>query len=436
MPMNIQVRKRYSDFEWLTSMLSAYYPGNILPPLPRKNFGDRFNENFLTKRMRALNKFFFHIVQDPLLRNSQFLYDFLTINDEKEFTNKKNIYNKQKAPTLVNEMKSLTGQLDITITEDRENYLTNIKNNSDINETLLKKLISNYKSLNDQLNAVSTRLIEISEIWTDLLKTAMEYSDEQYVISTYQLMSKVTRDWAELEKKQAALTNIDIREYFKNINKQSHCLKELSIKAEGHKNNFYKQQEKLLSKKEELFRQQNIDKWGIDNKDTTIDKGRLTSDKEYAFTKMLVKDTEVVDNLKLNFGFYMNRTIEEYERVRTLNGVNHSNAIATYCQKHTAVIADLSTSLADIVAFLGDGTYLKEVVIEEKVKLGVRPVEKQNVKEDKNEEQQPQPQNEERNVDDSNTNNTNQQGGGEEGGETDMNENKAYGEEYVDNGGN
>jgi hypothetical protein len=307
---------------------------------------------------------------------------------------------------------------------------------TNIPETLLKKLISNYKSLNDQLNAVSTRLIEISEIWTDLLKTAMEYSDEQYVISTYQLMSKVTRDWAELEKKQAALTNIDIREYFKNINKQSHCLKELSIKAEGHKNNFYKQQEKLLSKKEELFRQQNIDKWGIDNKDTTIDKGRLTSDKEYAFMKMLVKETEVVDNLKLNFGFYMNRTIEEYERVRTLNGVNHSNAIATYCQKHTAVIADLSTSLADIVAFLGDGTYLKEVVIEEKVKLGVRPVEKQNVKEDKNEEQQTQQQNEERNVDDTNNTNQDQQGNGEEIEETNMNENKAYGEEYIDNEGN
>ena len=294
LPMNIQVRKRYSDFEWLTSMLSAYYPGNILPPLPRKNFGDRFNENFLTKRMRALNKFFFHIVQDPLLRNSQFLYDFLTINDEKEFTNKKNSYTKQKAPTLVNEMKSLTGQLDITITEDRENYLTNIKNNSDINESLLKKLVSNYKSLNDQLNAVSTRLIEISEIWTDLLKTAMEYSDEQYVISTYQLMSKVTRDWAELEKKQAALTNIDIREYFKNITKQSRCLKDLSTKAEGHKNNFYKQQEKLLSRKEELFRQQNIDKWGIDHKDTTIDKGRLINDKDYAFSKMLKRKLLII----------------------------------------------------------------------------------------------------------------------------------------------
>ena len=429
--MNIQVRKRYSDFEWLTTMLSAYYPGNILPPLPRKNFGDRFNENFLTKRMRALNKFFFHIVQDPLLRNSQFLYDFLTINDEKEFTNKKNMYNKQKAPSLVNEMKSLTGTLDVTITEDRENYLTNIKNNSDINEGLLKKLVSSYKSLNDQLNAVSTRLIEISEIWTDLLKTAMEYSDEQYVISTYQLMSKVTRDWAELEKKQAALTNIDVREYFKNITKQSHCLKELSIKAEGHKNNFYKQQEKLLSKKEELFRQQNIDKWGIDNKDTTIDKGRLGTDKDYAFSKMLVKDTEIVDSLKLNFGFYMNRTIEEYERVRNLNGVNHSNAIATYCQKHTAVIADLSTSLADIVAFLGDGTYLKEVVIEEKVKLGVRPAEKQTAKEEKADEQanSNNQQNEEGNVEE------NDQGQQQQGGETNMNDKLAYGEEYVENGG-
>ena len=85
-PLNISVRKRYSDFEWLSSTLTTYYLGTIIPPIPKKNFTSRFNEAYISKRMRTLEKFLKSLVQDPLIRNSQILYDFLIIVDEDEFT--------------------------------------------------------------------------------------------------------------------------------------------------------------------------------------------------------------------------------------------------------------------------------------------------------------------------------------------------------------
>ena len=113
----------------------------------------------------------------------------------------------------------------------------------------------------------------------------------------------------------------------------------------------------------------------------------------------------------------MNRVIEEYERIKFLNGKNHSKATSVYCQKHANIMADLSSSLAEIVAFLGDGTYLKEVVIEEKLKLGTRPREEkkaeEKVEDNKKEENAEQQQQE---------------------GETGMEgQNTGEGEQYVDN---
>ena len=416
-------------------MLSALYPGSLVPPIPKKNYSDRFNETFLAKRVRTMSKFFVSIIQDPLIRNSQILTDFLTINDEKIFNAKKLEYNKLKPPANIKEMKSLEGKVNLTINEEKENYLQNIIDNTNLNESIMKKLLSNYKSLLEEVRAVSNRLADICLIWEELGKTAKQFSDNNLVFETYRLLCKLSKDWAVLERNQYSLLKIDIREYFKYVRKEFLCLKDLSHKADTQKNAYYKARDKLQSKKEDLFKLGNTLKWDLDPNDTALDRNLLVKDKDYAFTKMLPKDTNNVAHLKEMFAYYMNRVIEEYERIKFLNGKNHSKATSVYCQKHANIMADLSSSLAEIVAFLGDGTYLKEVVIEEKVKLGVRPVEKQNVKEDKNEEQQTQPQNEERNVDDTN-NNTNQQGNGEEGGETNMNENKAYGEEYVDNEGN
>jgi len=53
-PLNFKVKRRYSDFEWLRKILYTQYPGKMIPPIPSKNYGDRFNDAFISKRMRYL----------------------------------------------------------------------------------------------------------------------------------------------------------------------------------------------------------------------------------------------------------------------------------------------------------------------------------------------------------------------------------------------
>ena len=58
-----QVERRYSDFDWLRQTLKKIHPGLYCPPLPQKKLGSRrFENDFVAKRMKYLNKFLNDIV--------------------------------------------------------------------------------------------------------------------------------------------------------------------------------------------------------------------------------------------------------------------------------------------------------------------------------------------------------------------------------------
>ena len=213
--LNTAVRKRYSDFEWLSTVLTNNYIGSLIHPIPKKNYGSRFNEAFVSKRMRTLEKFLKSLTQAPLIRNSRILYDFLTIGSDEEFNKKKSEYTKMKPPTGISEMKSIDGLLNVGIAQEKEIMLTNIKDNATINETLLKKLNTSYKALKGEIAIVSSRLNEISDTWNQLFQNCTKYADNTYVTESYKYMSNFSKELGDNLKKQASLINIDIREYFK-----------------------------------------------------------------------------------------------------------------------------------------------------------------------------------------------------------------------------
>jgi len=110
-PFGFKVRRRYSDFEWLRGILCDHFPAYLIPPIPIKNFSDRFNDEFVEKRMRYLQKFLFCIDSNPTLSSTNFYYDFLSIADDSKFNNKKKSHSKLKIPTKLNEYKSVDGSV-------------------------------------------------------------------------------------------------------------------------------------------------------------------------------------------------------------------------------------------------------------------------------------------------------------------------------------
>uniref|UniRef100_F7FDN6 Sorting nexin 7 n=2 Tax=Ornithorhynchus anatinus TaxID=9258 RepID=F7FDN6_ORNAN len=77
-----EVRRRYQDFLWLKGKLEDAHPTLIIPPLPEKfimkGMVERFNDDFIETRKKALHKFLNRIADHPTLTFNEDFKVFLT----------------------------------------------------------------------------------------------------------------------------------------------------------------------------------------------------------------------------------------------------------------------------------------------------------------------------------------------------------------------
>ena len=78
-PFKWEVKRRYSDFLWLSKILNKHYPGYILPAFPEKTAMVSVDEDTIKKRKTFFEHFLNIIMKSPELVNSPFLLDFLKV---------------------------------------------------------------------------------------------------------------------------------------------------------------------------------------------------------------------------------------------------------------------------------------------------------------------------------------------------------------------
>ena len=228
-PINIKVRRRFSDIDWFRQALLNLYPLDLIPAIPKKSkFGvDTLADPFIQKRARALQRFLNYLVQDPNIKDSQILLDFLYIGTETDFNSKKNVYESNKNFNEVNDFKSYDEKVNLFISGQNENYLENIKDNMNININLFKKLNNSFKQLFEEMNSVITRMEEISNYWSQIHKVSLKYFDNNTTCEAYKQMGNLFKTWSKILKEQNSIVNIDIREHFKFLRKNFHAMKGL-----------------------------------------------------------------------------------------------------------------------------------------------------------------------------------------------------------------
>ena len=344
--LNLKVVRRYSDFEWFRAILINLFPGRVIPPIPKKNKigGDRFNEEFLEKRTRTLEKFLNLLLEDPSIKTSQIFYDFVSIEELNIFSDKKKYYNSIKLPQSLKEYKSLNGKLDVKLDENRESIYQKIKNETDISQELLSKLNKQIKSLNNEINTVIIRLNEIAKSCEELFLNSVKYNESNEIKISYYELNEMFKHWANALKKQNTVTNIDIREYFKYSKNTLKSMKELINTVEIYKQNYYKSRRNLITKKEELFKKGDITKWDL----TPSNKNININDKNIVFGNMLYNETNMVNNLKNIYGYYLNSVNSEFIRLQEIFSFSHKQNLIDNAKKEITTISELFKNISDI----------------------------------------------------------------------------------------
>ena len=354
-PLNLKVKRRYSDFEWFRQMLQNLYNYSMIPSTPKKNKigSDKFGDPFLQKRMRTLEKFLNYALKNPILKSSQILYDFISIEKDADFQKKKKEYEKIKSSTNINDFQMPNGSANLQLNSKKIILFENIKDNVNLNETLLTKLNDNLKALKLQLDNLCTKLDEIVQNWDDLCQNSVKYYDSDEISKTYEYMHNLFKNWSECLKSHGNLIHIDIREHFKYTKNNFRAMKDLVTLVETHRNIYNKNERSLMNKKEELFKKGDTNKWELNSDDKNIS-GNLISDKPNALIKILPKDTNNVINMKKSYGFYLNRIIEEYGRFREINSDLHKKIMIRTCIKLIEIYGDYQKATADIMNFFNN----------------------------------------------------------------------------------
>ena len=350
-PFKYEVRRRFSDFEWLHDILVNQYANCIIPPIYKKSYFMGYDDYTIDKRMELLQKFMNEILAHPLLRNSQIFLDFLSIKDKKDFNDRKNVYNALSLPTKVEEMKTLSGEINVEINNEKMAIIQKIKANSENNEELMKKLSKEYKLLNTQIEGVVSKMKSIQKIWKELYKKGNQNLEGEKILGIYDVMGILMENWAKIQEKQINLINKKIREYFRYIRIEYKSIIDYYNICDNAKNQYIKAQIKLIDTKNNLFENEDIKDWGLSPEDLN-NKRELLKNKDLAMSKMLPEETKKVNDIKNLYGCYLNSLIEEYQKIQNFNKIRHKENILLFIKEMIENFADFQVSLTNLISYI------------------------------------------------------------------------------------
>ena len=130
---------------------------------------------------------------------------------------------------------------------------------------------------------------------------------------------------------------IELKEYLKFENLQYiSSLKELYDSFEYEHDLYFKVAQNLRKKKETLFTNGPIDKWELNEKDKNID----VTNKEEVMSKILPKDTAIVNEIRKHLIYYTTQLDNEYQRLKEIIEIHNDNTCKIFTKKSKDALSE------------------------------------------------------------------------------------------------
>ena len=346
------VERRYSDFDWLRQTLKKIHPGLYCPPLPQKKMGSRrFENDFVAKRMKYLNKFLNDIVESEIFKASEVLISFLSITNREQFEFKKKSFDSIKSPELIEEYYSLDGKVKLLEDDYNEMYYTNIQKYNNVQKQLLDRINYNLKNYVTNINSACNNLEDVQRDFEFLSQLNRIIKMKEEITQTYEELFVFFKNWKRIMYNQMDLVNNYIRYFFKYISMENSAFNELIQERLKKKEEYTKENNKLIIIKEDLWDKKDINKWNITNYDS-IDRFLLIQDKNYAFSKMCTIETERVNNLKYKFNFTNKANREQFDLIINYNKERFINNIKSFTKEFYITLNDSLNIWSELGSFI------------------------------------------------------------------------------------
>ena len=318
--MHWLVHRRYSDFDWLRTILVKFFPRIMIPPIPGKKVGNRrFEQDFIEKRMKFLQIFIDRIMKNEELKSSEALYAFLSFNDRIQFEKKMKELNNIVPSQYCEDLKTISGKLTILYDDFNENYYTNLNNYYKLQYQVLTRLNYNMKNFYRNMTMACMNLEEVHKDFETLNILNAKVMVKEQITKTYEELSIFFKNWKRILFNENEIIKENIKDFFKYQKMENLAFIELIDSREIIRQKYSAEKTKLDSKKERLYKIMDFNKWEIEDNFGQVDRALLFRDKNYAFDKMCTRETQALENIHKILGYANFMNIEQLKRIIDYN---------------------------------------------------------------------------------------------------------------------
>ena len=253
-------------------------------------------------KMRDYMRFINAILENPLLRSSDIVEEFIT-KEQNEFNILKLKYKNTKKVVEMKNFNSLTGELDATFYQNNFNNSLKYQKIIEKKRTLFVNLNNSIKEIIKEMDVINTKINNLAEIFNDLY---LLYNSNKENIVFFQNFSEYCKSLSNIYTMEKTFFQIDVKEFFKYIRLEIDEVDKLFSDYKYAKINFEGCESNIISHK----------------------KNKLNNNEEIYQLELKQKQREK-DKAKRICCFLQNRACEEYQRILEL----HKNRIKNVFSK-------------------------------------------------------------------------------------------------------
>lgn len=254
--------------------------------------------------MRDYKRFVNAILENPLLRSSEIVEEFI-IKEQNEFSILKLKYKNIKKLVEMKNFISLNGELDATFYQN--NFKLSLKYQKIIEKKrkLLVDLNNSIKDIVNQLENINLKMNNLSELFQDL---SLLYKNNEENIDFFSTFGDYCKSLSNIYNVEKSFLKIDVKEFFKYLRLE---LDEV---------------DKLFSD----YKYAKINFEGCENNIITLKKNKMENNEEYYQFELKQKQSEK-DNAKRVCCFLQNRACDEYQRILDLHKNRFKKVFGPLC---------------------------------------------------------------------------------------------------------
>jgi len=254
--------------------------------------------------MRDYKRFVNAILENPLLRSSEIVEEFIT-KEQNEFSILKLKYKNIKKLVEMKNFISLNGELDATFYQN--NFKSSLKYQKLIEKKrkLLMDLNNSIKDVVNQLENINIKMNNLSELFQDL---SLLYKNNEENIDFFSTFGDYCKSLSNIYNVEKSFLKMDVKEFFKYLRLE---LDEV---------------DKLFSD----YKYAKINFEGCENNIITLKKNKLENNEEYYQFELKQKQSEK-EIAKRICCFLQNRACDEYQRILDLHKNRFKKVFGSLC---------------------------------------------------------------------------------------------------------